>query len=96
MSEKISKAEVLHVADLARLELTESEIALMTEQMNSILSYMETLGRADTADIEPTTHAIRLSNVFRPDTVKESMDRELGLSNAPRTDGISFVVPKVI
>ncbi len=96
MSEKISKAEVLHVADLARLELTDMEIIRMTEQMNNILGYMETLGRLDTTDIEPTTNAIQLYNVFRPDEIKESLDREQGLSNAPRSEGVSFIVPKVI
>ncbi len=96
MSEKISEAEVLHVADLARLELTEPEMTRMTEQMNNILSYVETLGRLDTTDIEPTTHAIQVTNVFRSDEIKDSLDRKRGLSNAPRTDGVSFIVPKVI
>lgn len=96
MSEKISEGEVLHVAELARLELTDSEILLMTEQMNQILNYVETLNELNTTDIEPTTHAIQLQNVFRPDEVEESLDRELGLSNAPRSDGVHFIVPKVI
>ncbi len=96
MSEKITPAEVQHVADLARLELTESEMVRMTEQMNQILNYMETLNQLDTLGIEPTTHAIQLQNVFRPDETRESMDRDLGLSNAPHSDGVNFIVPKVI
>ncbi len=96
MSEKISEAEVLHVADLARLELTEGEMIRMTEQMNQILSYVETLNELETGSVEPTTHAIQLQNVFRSDQVMESLDREIGLSNAPQSDGANFIVPKVI
>ena len=96
MKEKISREEVRHVADLARLELAEHEEALMTEQMNQILGYMDKLNKLDTTNIPETTHAIQLQNVFRPDAVKESLDREHALANAPENDGASFVVPKVI
>lgn len=96
MREKISETEVLRVAELARLELTEAEKTRMTEQMNQILNYMETLNELETEGIEPMTHAIQLQNVFRPDEVKESLERELGLSNAPQSDGVNFIVPKVI
>jgi len=96
MKEKISREEVRHVANLARLELAEREEIRMTEQMNRILGYMDKLNELDTANVPATTHAIQLQNVFRPDAVRESLDREQALANAPENDGVSFIVPKVI
>ena len=96
MKEKISRKEVRHVADLARLELADHEEALMTEQMNQILGYMDKLNELDTTNIPATTHAIQLQNVFRPDVENESLEREHALANAPESDGVSFIVPKVI
>lgn len=96
MREKITREEVRHVATLARLDLTEIEELRMTDQLNQILSYMEKLNELDTASIPATTHAIQLRNVFRPDTVVDSLQREKALMNAPESDGANFVVPKVI
>ncbi len=96
METKISPQEVRHVADLARLELTEREESLMTEQLNSILSYMDKLNELDTGNVPPTTHAIQLENVFRQDLAVSSVDRERALDNAPQSDGVNFIVPKVI
>ncbi len=96
MSAKITREEVRHVAKLARLELSESEEEKMTGQMNGILEYMEKLNELETKEVEPTTHAIQLQNVFRPDLVRDSLDRKLSLENAPDSDGVNFVVPKVI
>lgn len=95
MREKITRDEVRHVAKLARLELLEQEEKLMTEQINNILAYMDKLNELDTSNIPPTTHAIQLENVFRADQVEPSLDREEALTNAPLSDGASFVVPKV-
>ena len=96
MNSKITRQEVRHVAKLARLELSESEEERMTGQMNGILEYMDKLNELDTKDIAPTTHAIQLQNVFRPDSIRDSLDRKDSLANAPGTDGVNFVVPKVI
>lgn len=96
MTTKISREEVRHVATLARLELTESEELRMTEQMNDILSYMDKLNELNTSGISATTHAIQLENVFRPDQVTSSFEREGALANAPQSDGVNFIVPKVI
>jgi aspartyl-tRNA(Asn)/glutamyl-tRNA(Gln) amidotransferase subunit C len=95
MTTKISKEEVRHVADLARLELNEQEEERITEQMNSLLSYMDKLNELDTREIPATTHAIQLQNVFRRDLVGSSLDRRRALANAPQTDGVHFIVPKV-
>ena len=96
MDAKISKQEVRHVALLARLELSEAEEERMTGQINSILKYMDKLNQLDTTDVAPTTHAIQLQNVFRPDLAQPPLDRKESLANAPGTDGVNFVVPKVI
>ena len=96
MDDKITRQEVRHVALLARLELSEAEEERMTGQMNDILGYMDKLNELDTKDVEPTTHAIQLQNVFRPDSVQGSLDRKDSLANAPGTDGVNFVVPRVI
>ena len=96
MSEKITRDEVRHVAKLARLELSEAEEARMTGQMNQILGYMEKLNEMDTSAVAATTHAIQLQNVFRPDEVHTSLPREDALANAPQSDGVNFVVPRVI
>lgn len=96
MSDKITRDEVRHVAKLARLELSEGDELALTGQMNNILAYMDTLNQLDTTDVPPTTHAIQLQNVFRPDEVHSSLDRTDSLANAPETDRVSFIVPKVI
>ncbi len=96
MDSKITRQEVRHVALLARLELTEAEEQQMTGQMNAILGYMDKLNELDTGEVEPTTHAVELRNVFRPDCVEPSLDRKDSLANAPGTDGVNFVVPRVL
>jgi len=96
MSEKITRDEVRHVAKLARLELSEADEEKMTGQMNQILSYMDKLNELDTGAIEATTQAIQVQNVFRPDEVRDSLPREGALSNALESDGVNFVVPRVI
>ena len=96
MSAKITRDEVRHVAELARLELSESEEERMTGQMNGILEYMDKLNEIDTKGISATTHAIQLQNVFRPDEVRDSLERQEALTNAPETDGVNFIVPKVL
>lgn len=96
MSEMITREEVRHVARLARLDLSGTDELALTGQMNSILAYMDTLNRLETSAVQPTTHAIQQQNVFRADEVQPSLDRSLSLANAPETDRVSFVVPKVI
>jgi aspartyl-tRNA(Asn)/glutamyl-tRNA(Gln) amidotransferase subunit C len=93
---KLSKPEVEYIAFLARLQLDPEEIDTVTEQLNNILGYMEKLSELDTSGIEPTTHALHLSNAFREDQVIPSLDREEVLALAPEQGGSSFVVPKVI
>jgi len=96
MSDKISREEVRHVARLARLQFSDEQEQRLTEQMNSILAYMDKLNQLDTAGLAPMSHATGLQNVFREDNVEISLERKHALANAPASDGINFVVPKVI
>ncbi len=92
---KISRVEVEHVAKLARLKFDDDEIEKFTKQMNEILVYMEKLNELDTSDVSPTFHAMEKENAFREDVVKNSLELDRVLENAPEDDGESFVVPKI-
>lgn len=93
---KISQPEVEHVALLARLELAPEEIETLTQQLNGILVYMEKLSELDTSRIQPSTHALHLSNAFREDEVTPSLPLEETLRLAPEQGCSAFLVPKVI
>lgn len=93
---KITKEEVEHVANLARLNLSEEELETMTGQLDNILSYVDKLGELDTADIKPTTHVFSVSNAFREDVVKDSLSQGESLKNGAEQNGEFFQVPKVI
>ncbi|HBH86637.1 MAG TPA: Asp-tRNA(Asn)/Glu-tRNA(Gln) amidotransferase subunit GatB [Syntrophaceae bacterium] len=93
---KITKEEVEYVAHLARLDFSEAEKSKFTSQLNDILMYVEKLNQVDTTNVEPMSHAIALQNVFRDDSVHDSLSHDLSLSNAPEARGPFFRVPKVI
>ena len=92
----ISREDVLHVARLARLELSEPELEKMREQLNSILTYIDRLKELDVAGVEPTSHAVPTVNVMRDDVVVPSFPREEMLANAPDRVGDFFRVPRII
>jgi aspartyl-tRNA(Asn)/glutamyl-tRNA(Gln) amidotransferase subunit C len=93
---KITKDEVLYVADLARLDLDQASIEKFAEQIGDVLAYIEKLNEVDTEGLRPTSHAISLTNAFREDEQREHMERDLALANAPEKEDGSFIVPKVI
>jgi len=93
---KITTDEVKYVAGLARLELKPEEAEEMAGQLDQILSYVDKLNELDTSAVEPTTHAISITNAFREDELRESLAREKALANSPLQNGESFVVPKII
>jgi len=93
---KITRAEVEHVARLARLALREDELDRLTGQMDAILGYVEQLNELDTEGIIPTAHAVPMENAFRDDEVKSSIGIEKALQNAPAAAESAFKVPKVI
>ncbi|MEW6675203.1 MAG: Asp-tRNA(Asn)/Glu-tRNA(Gln) amidotransferase subunit GatC [Nitrospirota bacterium] len=90
------KIDVEHIAKLARLSLSEEERELFRSQLGSILDYIEKLNELDTGDIEPTSHALSLSNVMRDDTLGYSIPREDALMNAPDHTDKFYRVPKII
>lgn len=92
----ITKNDVKYIANLARLKLTEKEIEYFTGQLRNIISYVDQLKELDTADIEPTTHAMPITNVFRADAVRPSLNVEDVLKNAPAKEGNLFKVPRII
>ncbi len=92
----ISREEVKHVAYLARLEFSEEELDIYANQLANILNYVAKLNELDTSKIEPTYHALQLTNVFKEDKVKPSFPVEEILSNAPEREKDFFVVPRVI
>jgi aspartyl-tRNA(Asn)/glutamyl-tRNA(Gln) amidotransferase subunit C len=93
---KITKDEVLYVADLARLDLDEAAMEKFADQIGTILDYVDKLNEVDTEGIRPTSHAIFLTNAFREDEEKEHLDREEALANAPEKEDGNFIVPKVV
>ena len=93
---KITLEEVEHVARLARLEVSAEEKEQLTHHMNRILLYMDKLNELDTTGVTPTSHAIDLHNAFREDRVQESLPKERSLENAPESNEVEFVVPRVI
>jgi aspartyl-tRNA(Asn)/glutamyl-tRNA(Gln) amidotransferase subunit C len=92
----LTKKEVEHVANLARLEMAETEAETLTGQLGAILGYVEKLKKLDTDGIEPTFHAIPMHNVFRQDSIVQPLGHERALANAPdKADGC-FRVPRVV
>ncbi len=97
MSEpKISMEEVEHVARLARLELGPADKERMRRELDSILSYIDKLRALDTEGVEPTSHAVPLTNVMREDEPCPSFPQAEMLANAPEPAGEFFRVPKII
>lgn len=92
----IDREQVHKVANLARLEMTAEEEEQMAAQMSSILEYFEQLSELETEDVPPTTRAIDVSNVTRPDELQPFPDREAILKEAPDQDGDFFKVPKIL
>jgi aspartyl-tRNA(Asn)/glutamyl-tRNA(Gln) amidotransferase subunit C len=89
----IDRDQVLHVARLARLELTEEEIERMATELSGILEHVDAIAALDLDDVEPTTHVVELANVLRPDTPDPSLPRERALESAPDTADGGFRVP---
>ena len=93
---KVTKKDLETVAVLSRLRVPEDEQEKYIGQMDAILTYMDNLSAVETGNVEPTTYALPMQNVFREDVVKPSLDREAALSNAPLKDNGYFKVPKVL
>ena len=93
---KITETDIQNVASLSRLKIRPDESAAFIDNLNKILTYIENLNSIDTTEIEPTTYALPMQNVFREDKVKPPLERELALSNAPLKEDGYFKVPRVL
>ena len=93
---KVTDQDIRTVASLSRLRIHPDEVAEVTAQLDKFLTYVENLRAIDTSQIEPTTYALPMQNVFRADEVKPSLEREQALSNAPLAEDGYFKVPRVL
>ncbi|MCL4446758.1 MAG: Asp-tRNA(Asn)/Glu-tRNA(Gln) amidotransferase subunit GatC [Actinobacteria bacterium] len=93
---KLSRSEVVHVANLARLDLSEVEVELFTEQLGMILEHATDIGALDLDGVEPTARPVPQENVMRQDEVRPGLDRRDVLSSAPAVESNRFLVPRII
>jgi len=91
----ISKDILKHVAKLAELEFGDDELNRITSQLGRILGHVAKISEVDTSRIPPTSHTLKIKNVFREDTVKKPLSKEEVLSNAPDEKDGGFLVPKI-
>jgi aspartyl-tRNA(Asn)/glutamyl-tRNA(Gln) amidotransferase subunit C len=89
----IDREQVLHVAKLARLELSEDEVGRMATELSSVLGHIETIGELDLDDVPVTTHVVEVDNALRADEPRPSLPREVALANAPAVQDDGFLVP---
>jgi aspartyl-tRNA(Asn)/glutamyl-tRNA(Gln) amidotransferase subunit C len=89
----IDRETVLHVAALARLELSDAEVQRMTGELSGILGHIERISELDLDGVEPTSHVIDVVNALRADEPIDSLPHEVALASAPATDGEGFLVP---
>lgn len=96
MPDETTAIDVPYVALLARLSLSEEEQKKLAAQLQHILEYVDKLKELDVSNIEPTAHAVPITNVLRKDVVKPSIPTELALKNAPQKANNLFIVPKIV
>lgn len=89
----IEREQVLHVARLSRLRLSEGEIDTLSGELSSILDHVDKLAEVDIEGVEPTSHVVPLENVLRDDLPRPSLDRDVALSQAPDPHDGAFRVP---
>jgi aspartyl-tRNA(Asn)/glutamyl-tRNA(Gln) amidotransferase subunit C len=89
----IDREDVLHVARLARLELTEAEVVQMTGELAKVLEHIARIGELDLDGVPPTSHVVELGNALRPDVPRPSLDPEVVLAQAPAVADGGFAVP---
>jgi aspartyl-tRNA(Asn)/glutamyl-tRNA(Gln) amidotransferase subunit C len=93
---EISRAEVRHLADLARIELDDAELDHLAPQLSVILESVASISEVAADDIPPTSHPLPVVNVFREDVVRPSLTPEQALSGAPAIEGQRFAVPRIL
>ncbi|HXA34057.1 MAG TPA: Asp-tRNA(Asn)/Glu-tRNA(Gln) amidotransferase subunit GatC [Acidimicrobiales bacterium] len=93
---RLTREDVAHVAGLARLHLSDEELDLFTGQLASVLDHAADVASLDLAGVEPTAHPLPVSNVFRSDEVRPSLDRDELLAQAPSVEDHRFRVPRIL
>jgi aspartyl-tRNA(Asn)/glutamyl-tRNA(Gln) amidotransferase subunit C len=93
---QLSREEVLHVARLARLALSDDEVSRFGAQLSAILGHAARVSEVAADDVPPTSHALPLANVFREDEVRDCLPQEKALSTAPEVEDGRFKVPRII
>ena len=96
MPDPISRDDVAHLARLARLAVTEDELDLFAGQLGDIISAVARVSEVAAADIPPTSHAVPMTNVYRPDVVVPSLPRDAILAGAPAVEDDKFRVPQIL
>ena len=89
----IDREQVLHVARLARLELSEPEIERMAAELSKVLDHIERIGELELADVAPTSHVVEIANALRADEPRPCLPRDVVLSQAPAVEADGFAVP---
>jgi aspartyl-tRNA(Asn)/glutamyl-tRNA(Gln) amidotransferase subunit C len=96
VSESISRADAAHLARLARIALTDDELDHLAEQLGVILGAVARVQEVAAADIAPTSHAVPLTNVFRPDELVPALGASAALAGAPAAEEDRFRVPQIL
>lgn len=91
----ITESDVRHVAMLARLALTDEQVATLTAELGSVLGHIDELQHLDLEGVQPTAHPLAMTNSTRADVVGACLPRELALRNAPASDGRAFLIPAI-
>ncbi len=89
----IDRTQVLHVARLSRLQLTDEEVERMSTELSNILGHIEKLSELHLTDVQPTTHVVDVGSALRPDEIVPSLPREVAFAQAPDVDDDGFRVP---
>ena len=92
----LTKTDVARLAGLARLDLTDGELEMMASELEIVLEAVATVSAAAAADVPPTSHALPLTNVFRPDEVRPSLPLDAVLAMAPAVEDERFRVPRIL
>jgi aspartyl-tRNA(Asn)/glutamyl-tRNA(Gln) amidotransferase subunit C len=96
VSNPLTREDVIHVAKLARLALSEGEVEQFTVQLGAVLEHFASVAALDTSGVPPTSHPISLANVLRPDERRPSLERDLVLAMAPAEEDGRFRVPRIL
>lgn len=96
MTEKLTEQKIRQVAKLARLNVTDDEIASLTRDLTAILGFVDQLDELDTSNVEPLAHCLPIHNILRQDEIRPSLTNAQALANAPSPHGGFFTIPKVL